>query len=101
MALQSEGLYHATLAIAANTLGLLDPKYRVPALEHHNRALGYLRSLLTHDDWGEKELDEMLGLVLMLCWFDVRSQEIRYLTISVLMAMHRYQITAVLPGSLT
>lgn len=71
MALQSEGLYHATLAIAANTLGLLDPKYRVPALEHHNHALGYLRSLLKRDAWGEKELDEMLGLVLMLCWFDV------------------------------
>ena len=76
MALQSEGLYHATLAIAANTLGLSDSKYRVPALEHHNRALSHLRGLLTHDTWGEKELDEMLGLVLMLCWFDVKCQDI-------------------------
>lgn len=76
MALQSEGLYHATLAIAANTLGLSDAKYRLPALEHHNRALSHLRVLLTHDTWGEKELDEMLGLVLMLCWFDVRYQDL-------------------------
>ncbi|KAJ5134627.1 hypothetical protein N7448_000353 [Penicillium atrosanguineum] len=71
MALQSEGLYHATLAIAANTLGLSNSKYRLPALEHHNRALSHLRSLLTQDTWDEKELDEMLGLVLMLCWFDI------------------------------
>lgn len=71
MALESEGLYHATLAIAANTLRLSDSRYRLPALEHHHRALSHLRELLGHDTWGEKELDEMLGLVLMLCWFDV------------------------------
>jgi hypothetical protein len=71
MALESEGLYHATLAIAANTLRLSDSRYRLPALEHHHRALSHLRELLSHDTWGEKELDEMLGLVLMLCWFDV------------------------------
>ncbi|KAF3396195.1 hypothetical protein F1880_007132, partial [Penicillium rolfsii] len=71
MALESEGLYHATLAIAANTLRLSDSKYRLPALEHHHHALHHLRELLSHDNWGEKELDEMLGLVLMLCWFDV------------------------------
>lgn len=71
MALESEGLYHATLAIAANTLGLSDSRYKLPALEHHNHALKYLRVLLTRDKWDEKELDEMLGLVLMLCWFDV------------------------------
>lgn len=72
MALESQGLYHATLAIAANTLKLSDSKYSLPALEHHSRALSHLRALLSHDSWGEKELDEMLGLVLMLCWFDVR-----------------------------
>lgn len=71
MALESEGLYHATLAIAANTLRLSDSRYRLPALEHHHRALSHLRELLSHDIWGEKELDVMLGLVLMLCWFDV------------------------------
>ncbi|KAJ5586349.1 hypothetical protein N7450_006136 [Penicillium hetheringtonii] len=71
MALESQGLYHATLAIAANTLKLSDSKYSLPALEHHSRALGHLRALLSHDSWGEKELDEMLGLVLMLCWFDI------------------------------
>lgn len=71
MALESQGLYHATLAIAANTLRLSDPKYRLPALEHHHRALNHLRTLLSHDSWEEKELDEMLGLVLMLCWFDI------------------------------
>lgn len=71
MALESEGLYHATLAIAANTLRLSDSRYRLPALEHHHHALSHLRELLGHNTWGEKELDEMLGLVLMLCWFDV------------------------------
>ncbi|KAJ5176988.1 uncharacterized protein N7482_002865 [Penicillium canariense] len=71
MALETEGLYHATLAIAANTMRLSDPRYQLPALEHHHCALSHLRGLLTHDTWGEKELDEMLGLVLMLCWFDI------------------------------
>ncbi|KAJ5689124.1 hypothetical protein N7462_003516 [Penicillium macrosclerotiorum] len=71
MALESEGLYHATLAIAANTLRLSDPRYRLPALEHHHLALSHLRGLLNYDTWEEKELDEMLGLVLMLCWFDI------------------------------
>ncbi|KAJ5716332.1 hypothetical protein N7493_008243 [Penicillium malachiteum] len=71
MALESEGLYHATLAQAANTLRLSDPRYKLPALEHHHRALNYLRELLKLSYWADKELDEMLGLVLMLCWFDV------------------------------
>ncbi|KAJ5378747.1 transcriptional regulator family: Fungal Specific TF [Penicillium cosmopolitanum] len=71
MALESQALYHATLAIAANTLKLSDPRYRLPALEHHHRALSHLRNLLSQDSWAEKELDEMLGLVLMLCWFDI------------------------------
>ncbi|KAI2710362.1 transcriptional regulator family: Fungal Specific TF [Penicillium roqueforti] len=71
MALQSEGLYHAALAISANTLKLSDQRYRLPALEHHHRALNHLRGLLNQDSWTENELDEMLGLVLMLCWFDI------------------------------
>ncbi|KAJ5571367.1 transcriptional regulator family: Fungal Specific TF [Penicillium sp. DV-2018c] len=71
MALQCNGLYHAALAIAANTLKLSDQRYSLPALEHHHRALNHLRSLLGQDSWEENELDEMLGLVLMLCWFDV------------------------------
>ncbi|KAJ5088916.1 hypothetical protein N7456_012532 [Penicillium angulare] len=71
MALESDGLYHATLAIAANTLCLSDSRYRLPALEHHHCALVYLKEILGHKTWGEKELDEILGLVLMLCWFDI------------------------------
>ncbi|KAJ5143542.1 transcriptional regulator family: Fungal Specific TF [Penicillium bovifimosum] len=71
MALQCQGLYHAALAIAANTLKLSDQKYRLPALEHHHRALSHLRGLLNKHSWEENELDEMLGLVLMLCWFDI------------------------------
>lgn len=73
MALKSEGLYNATLAIAANTLRLSESRHRLPALEHHDRALSHLRELLNHDTWGEKELDEILGIALMLCWFDVIS----------------------------
>ncbi|KAJ5742786.1 uncharacterized protein N7511_011187 [Penicillium nucicola] len=71
MALQSQGLYHAALAIAANTLKLSDAKYGLPALEHHHRALNHLRGLLNKGEWLESEVDEMLGLVLMLCWFDI------------------------------
>lgn len=80
MALQSQGLYHATLAIAASTLKLSDSRYRLPALEHHHRALSHLRGLLSQDAWGEKELDEMLGLVLMLCWFDVGADNLAELS---------------------
>ncbi|OQE42256.1 hypothetical protein PENCOP_c004G05276 [Penicillium coprophilum] len=71
MALQSDGIYHAALAIAANTLKLSDQRYRLSALEHHHRAISHLRGLLSKDSWVESELDEMLGLVLMLCWFDI------------------------------
>ncbi|BCS22989.1 fungal specific transcription factor domain-containing protein [Aspergillus puulaauensis] len=71
MALASDGLYHATLAIAANTLRLSNPLYRLPALEHHHHALAYLRGLLDQDQWTDRELDEMTGLVLMLCWFEI------------------------------
>ncbi|KAL2850091.1 fungal-specific transcription factor domain-containing protein [Aspergillus pseudodeflectus] len=71
MAMSSTGLYHATLAIAANTLRLSNPSYRVPALEHHSRSLAHLRFLLSQDEWTERELDEMIGLVLMLCWFEI------------------------------
>ncbi|KAJ5932018.1 hypothetical protein N7516_006507 [Penicillium verrucosum] len=68
MALKSKGLYHAALAVIANTLKLSD--HRLPALEHHHRALNHLRGLLNKANWAQNELDEMLGLVLMLCWFD-------------------------------
>ncbi|KAJ5607718.1 transcriptional regulator family: Fungal Specific TF [Penicillium hordei] len=61
MALQSDGIYHAALAIAANTLKLSDQRYRLPALEHHHRALNHLRSLLNRDNWVENELDEILA----------------------------------------
>ena len=71
MALNSDGIYHAALAISANTLRLSKVRYRVPALEHHHRALLYLQSLLDRDSWSDREMDEILGLVLMLCWFEV------------------------------
>ncbi|KAI9740433.1 MAG: hypothetical protein M1834_005013 [Cirrosporium novae-zelandiae] len=71
MALQSEGLYHATLAIAANTLRLAYPKYAVVALEHRQRALKSLIRATRKAEWNAEEMDEMLGLVLMLCWFEI------------------------------
>ncbi|GLA48024.1 hypothetical protein AnigIFM63604_003054 [Aspergillus niger] len=70
MAHNSDGIYHAALAISANTLRLSKVRYRVPALEHHHRALLYLQSLLDRDSWSDREMDEILGLVLMLCWFE-------------------------------
>ncbi|KAL5332553.1 fungal-specific transcription factor domain-containing protein [Aspergillus crustosus] len=74
MAMSSAGLYHATLAIAASTLRLSNSSYRLPALEHHHRALGHLRTLLAQDEWDDTELDEMTGLVLMLCWFEISNR---------------------------
>jgi hypothetical protein len=101
MALQSEGLYHAALAIAANTLNLSDQRYRLPALEHHHQALNYLRVLLNQDTWLEREMDEMLGLVLMLCWFDVRTASLFSFALTMLiLTCNRYQMAVVLHGSL-
>ncbi|GKZ42508.1 hypothetical protein AbraIFM66951_001902 [Aspergillus brasiliensis] len=71
MALSSEGIYHAALAISANTLRLSNGRHRVPALEHHHRALHHLQSLLDRGSWSDWEMDEILGLVLMLCWFEI------------------------------
>jgi hypothetical protein len=71
MALQSEGIYHATLAIAASTLRLSESKYSISALEHHNLALKRLMRLLNQVSRTDMEGDEVLGLVLMLCWFEV------------------------------
>jgi hypothetical protein len=101
MALQSEGLYHAALAIAANTLNLSDQRYRLPALEHHHQALNYLRVLLNQNTWLEREMDEMLGLVLMLCWFDVRTASLFSFALTMLiLTCNRYQMAVVLHGSL-
>jgi hypothetical protein len=97
MAMSSTGLYHATLAIAANTLRLSNPSYRVPALEHHSRALAHLRFLLSQSEWSERELDEMIGLVLMLCWFEVFIAG--NIPQSVTLSFCRSQTTAVPRGS--
>lgn len=71
MALQSQGLFHATLAISANTLRLTSPTYAVIALEHQREALKHLIRLINAENKDTKTLDEILGLVLMLCWFDI------------------------------
>ena len=70
---RSPGVYHATMAISANVLRLGQPQYGVVALGHRQKALRRLISLL--EPGGAEtshEMDEMLGLVLMLCWFEVR-----------------------------
>lgn len=72
MAMQSEGLYHAVLAISANILRIADPKYGVAALEHRQRALHTLIAVLNQGRWSDQQVDEALGLVLILCWFEVR-----------------------------
>lgn len=71
MALQSQGLFHATLAISANTLRLTSPGYGVLALEHQREALKSLICLINDGNKDTKTLDEILGLALMLCWFDI------------------------------
>ncbi|KAH8689185.1 fungal-specific transcription factor domain-containing protein [Talaromyces proteolyticus] len=71
MALQSEGLYHATLAVSAQILGLAEPKYRFAALNHGHQALKCLIVTLKRGKWSNAEIDEILGLALMLCWFEI------------------------------
>ncbi|ETN38053.1 uncharacterized protein HMPREF1541_07676 [Cyphellophora europaea CBS 101466] len=71
MALQSRGMFHATLAISANTLRLSSAEYAVLALEHQRQALRHLMHLIKREDMDATSMDEVLGLVLMLCWFDI------------------------------
>jgi hypothetical protein len=71
MAMRSEGLYHATLAVSAQTLRLMDSKYRVAALKHGQKAMRSLIRILQHGIWTDIEIDEILGLALMLCWFEI------------------------------
>lgn len=72
MALGSPGVYHATLAISASVLRLGQPEYAVVALDHRQKALRRLITLLESGGADTSlEMDEILGLVLMLCWFEV------------------------------
>ncbi|KIV78694.1 hypothetical protein, variant 1 [Exophiala sideris] len=71
MAFQSAGIYHATLAISANTLRLARPEYRVFALEHKQQALKALISIVKRRPSSNSDMDEMMGLILMLCWFEI------------------------------
>ncbi|EXJ91987.1 hypothetical protein A1O3_00537 [Capronia epimyces CBS 606.96] len=71
MALQSPGIYHATLAISAHTLCLARSEYAVIALEHRQQALKRLITILSREECDDSEMDEVLGLVLMLCWFEI------------------------------
>ncbi|EXJ94142.1 hypothetical protein A1O1_02535 [Capronia coronata CBS 617.96] len=71
MALQSPGVYHTTLAISANTLRLARSEYTVIALEHRQQALRRLVTILNRKECDDSEMDEILGMVLMLCWFEI------------------------------
>uniref|UniRef100_A0A093UYD4 Uncharacterized protein n=1 Tax=Talaromyces marneffei PM1 TaxID=1077442 RepID=A0A093UYD4_TALMA len=81
MAMQSEGLYHATLAVSAQILRIADPRFRFAALDHGHRALRCLIASLqrgqstpkytNHKQMSNVEIDEILGLALMLCWFEI------------------------------
>lgn len=81
MAMQSEGLYHATLAVSAQILRIAEPRFRFAALDHGHRALRCLIANLQRGQSGtvhanqkqmsHAEIDEVLGLALMLCWFEI------------------------------
>lgn len=71
MAMVSDGLYHATLAISAQTLRLSDPKYRFAALKHGQKAIQALIRILKRGINSEADMDELLGLALMLCWYEI------------------------------
>ena len=71
MAMQSEPLYHAILAVSAQTLRISDPCYRIAALEHGQMALKSLTRALQGDDLSDSDMDEILALALVLCWFEI------------------------------
>lgn len=81
MAMQSEGLYHATLAVSAQILRIAEPRFQFAALDHGHRALRCLISSLQRGQssptptsqvhMSHAEIDEILGLALMLCWFEI------------------------------
>lgn len=81
MAMQSEGLYHATLAVSAQILRIAEPRFRFAALDHGHRALRCLIASLQRGQSSptntsqvqisHAEIDEILGLALMLCWFEI------------------------------
>ncbi|RAO73610.1 uncharacterized protein BHQ10_009622 [Talaromyces amestolkiae] len=81
MAMQSEGLYHATLAVSAQILRIAEPRFQFAALDHGHRALRCLISSLqrgqsspqhtSQKQMSHAEIDEVLGLALMLCWFEI------------------------------
>lgn len=71
MAFNSPGLFHATLAISAYTLHLREPKFAVIALEHRQQALQALIQLINQEESDSRTMDEILGLILMLCWYDI------------------------------
>jgi hypothetical protein len=71
MAMASEGLYHATLAVSAQTLRLSEPKYGVAALKHGQKAIQALIGILKRGIESDADMDELLGLALMLCWYEI------------------------------
>ncbi|KAF7588350.1 hypothetical protein BBP40_005878 [Aspergillus hancockii] len=71
MAMASEGLYHATLAVSASTLRLSEPRYGVAALKHGQKAIQALIRILKRGIQSDADMDELLGLALMLCWYEI------------------------------
>jgi Fungal specific transcription factor domain len=75
MAMQSEGLYHATLAVSAQILRISDSRFRFAALDHGQKALKCLIATIQrgtcNGNWSRTDIDEILGLALMLCWFEI------------------------------
>ena len=71
MALQSEPLYHAIMAVSAQTLRISNSCYRVAALEHSQMALRSLTRALHSHQLSDSDMDETLALALVLCWFEI------------------------------
>ncbi|PLB46272.1 hypothetical protein P170DRAFT_365471 [Aspergillus steynii IBT 23096] len=71
MTMSSESMYHATMAISAQTLGLSRPGYRVAALEHGQKATRFLIRSLQRESHSRIDVDEVLGLSLLLCWYEI------------------------------
>lgn len=74
LALTSETLLHAILAVSAQVLCLTNGRYRNQALVHNHFAVRSLSRALHDYDQDCPRQDELLAVIVTLCWYEVSNQ---------------------------
>ncbi|KAK4943900.1 hypothetical protein LTR10_016616 [Elasticomyces elasticus] len=75
LSLQSPLLLNSVLATAANQLKFFDPQYTTTALQYRGTTLRSLTRVFTDDNHRALSRTETLGIVLMLCMYDMSNNE--------------------------